>query len=226
MVTFRGFRGSPVSKGLLIATSVTSVYYLSSFSKHVKAPALLSLLAFPDPGALLLGSGLLYQSSTTLERQSGSQKHLSFVIVMQGLHAALMTLSRGSAPATTGPLPFIFASLTLYLLDTPSTQHFTLMGMRLTDKVSEQVHTQNMAGNGHFEIAPLSAYSLLVNCTESSRLDRMLHEGMSPAWCRSFLSQHLFNCCSYRHTALFGRLSAGCCLAWCTGRIVWASEDT
>ena len=62
MLPFRGFRGSPVTKGLLTATSATSLYLLSSFNKRAKAPVLLSLLAFPHPGALLLGSGLLVRA--------------------------------------------------------------------------------------------------------------------------------------------------------------------
>lgn len=62
MLPFRGFRGSPVTKGLLMATSATSLYLLSSFNKRANAPVLLSLLAFPHPGALLLGSGLLVRA--------------------------------------------------------------------------------------------------------------------------------------------------------------------
>ena len=167
MVPFRGFRGSPVTKGLLIATSATSVYFLSSFSKRAKAPVLLSLLAFPHPGALLLGTGLLvraraanmlirshlsqaftvalcpeffcvyrsqYTSSTNLERQAGSSKHAGFVGTGIVLQALMLTLSVGLA--STGPLVLLFSNMTMLMLDTPSTQHFTLMGVRLTDKVS------------------------------------------------------------------------------------------
>ena len=59
MIPHRGFKGCPISKGLLIATSITSVYFLSSFSKRAKTPLLLNLLAFSHPGTLLLGSALL-----------------------------------------------------------------------------------------------------------------------------------------------------------------------
>ena len=46
----------------------------------------------------------------------------------------MLTLSAGLA--TTGPLVLLFSNLTMLMLETPSTQHFTLMGVQLTDKVS------------------------------------------------------------------------------------------
>ncbi|CAK0762429.1 hypothetical protein CVIRNUC_002956 [Coccomyxa viridis] len=135
MIPHRGFKGCPISKGLLIATSITSVYFLSSFSKRAKTPLLLNLLAFSHPGTLLLGSALLYLTSTTLERQAGSSQYASFVCVALAIHAVIQNLERQKGPLTNGPLPCLFASMTLYMLETPSVQKFTLMGVQLTEKV-------------------------------------------------------------------------------------------
>lgn len=85
---------------------------------------------------------LQYSSSTTLERQAGSSKHASFVAAAIAIHAAILGLSTGIAPASTGPLPLLFANLTLYLLETPSMQHFTLLGVRLTDKARDPLHAK------------------------------------------------------------------------------------
>ena len=92
-----------------------------------------------------------YTSSTTLERQAGSSKHASFVAAAIAIHAAILGLFRGIA-ASTGPLPLIFANLTLYLLETPSMQHFTLLGVRLTDKAGDPLHAK--ADVDHIKASP------------------------------------------------------------------------
>lgn len=48
----------------------------------------------------------------------------------------MLTVLKGMAG--TGPLVLLFSNLTMLMLETPSTQHFTLMGVRLTDKVGSQ----------------------------------------------------------------------------------------
>lgn len=72
----------------------------------------------------------------------------------------MLTLSVGLA--TTGPLVLLFANLTLLMLDTPSTQHFTLMGVRLTDKASDHRSKPSLKSEGqmtfhHHEARQLQA---------------------------------------------------------------------
>ena len=78
-----------------------------------------------------------YTSSTTLERQAGSSQHAAFVGSGMILHALMLIASAGVA--TTGPLVQLFSNLTMIMLETPSTKHFTLMAVQLTDKVCCQI---------------------------------------------------------------------------------------
>jgi hypothetical protein len=101
-----------------------------------RAPRQLGLLIFPHVGSLIFGLALLYQSRH-LERQAGSSKHAALVALSLGLQ--LLLLLAGSPAGTqlphTGPLPLIFASLTLFTLETPAVQRFSLLGVQLTEKV-------------------------------------------------------------------------------------------
>ena len=84
---------------------------------------------------------LQYLTSTTLERQAGSSQYASFVCVALAIHAVIQNLERQKGPLTNGPLPCLFASMTLYILETPSVQKFTLMGVQLTEQVGQRALT-------------------------------------------------------------------------------------
>ena len=84
---------------------------------------------------------LQYLTSTTLERQAGSSQHASFVCVALAIHAVIESFDLHKGLLTTGPLPCLFASMTLYMLETPSIQRFTLLGMQLTEKVGQSALT-------------------------------------------------------------------------------------
>ena len=126
-----------MSKGLALASAASSLLWLSGVLKpYRRAPRQLGLLIFPHVGSLIFGLALLYQSRH-LERQAGSAKHAALVglsLVLQ-----LLLLLVGSPAGTqlphTGPLPLIFASLTLFTLESPAMQRFSLLGIRLTEKV-------------------------------------------------------------------------------------------
>ena len=129
-----GFRGAPVSQGLVLVSAASSLLRLTGVLKpHRRPPKALLLFTFPHVGALIFGLALLYQSRS-LERHAGSSKHAALVGMALALHMLLLLGSpAGSSPA--GPLPFIFASQALFTLETPAMQHFSLFGIRLTDKV-------------------------------------------------------------------------------------------
>jgi hypothetical protein len=75
-----------------------------------------------------------------LERQSGSAKYGSYAAVVTGMSYTLQLLlgsllqAKGAWPPC--PLPLVFASFVPFLLDVPATSDFTLLGYKMTDKVS------------------------------------------------------------------------------------------
>lgn len=75
-----------------------------------------------------------------MERQTGSAKFGSYAAVVTGMSYALQLVLGGvlqqKAPWTPGPLPLVFASFIPFLLDIPATSDFTVLGCKMTDKVS------------------------------------------------------------------------------------------
>lgn len=134
-----GFRGAPVTKGLLLATVSTSVILQASKARR-RPPLLISLFtrafAFRNPGELLFGASLLY-FYRLFERQWGSAKYGSFVATACGLAYALEA-AVGAAlalPAAQGPFPLIFANLAAnFVVLVPPLHRFTVFGLKLTDK--------------------------------------------------------------------------------------------
>lgn len=128
-----GFRGAPVSKAVAGICAISSIAWLSGVGKpHRRLLKPVQLLTFSHTGALLFGLALLFQSRG-LERRSGSSKHAVLVGLSMGLHTLQLLVAPVQLPY--GPLPFIFASLTLFTLETPAMQHFSIFGFRLTEKV-------------------------------------------------------------------------------------------
>ena len=133
-----GFRGAPVSKAFIGSCAICSVLWVSGIWKPHRRPLKpVQLLTFSHTGAFLFGLVLLFQSRN-LERRSGSSKHAVLVGMSMGLHTLQLLVAPVQLPY--GPLPFIFASLTLSTLETPAMQHFAIFGVRLTEKVEPSLH--------------------------------------------------------------------------------------
>lgn len=140
--------GAPITKGLLLGTLASSVLVQAKVARR-RAPllvrALTNALAFRAPGELLFGAALLY-FYRVFERQWGSAKYGSFVTVVCGLAYALEAAAAavlearwgaGAAAAAAGPFPLIFANLAAnFVLLVPPMHHFTVFGIKMTDKVS------------------------------------------------------------------------------------------
>lgn len=134
---------APVSKGLVLAAVGSSVISNAARASHRQLPRPLVVLshsfAFRTPGELLFGCFLLYYFRV-LERQAGSNKYGSYAAVVTGLSYVLQlgisSILQLKAPLAPGPLPLVFASFVPFLLDIPPTSHFTVMGYKMSDKVS------------------------------------------------------------------------------------------
>ena len=142
--------GAPVTKALMLGTLSTSVIMQASKAAR-RAPLLISLwthaFAFRNPGELLFGASLLY-FYRLFERQWGSAKYGSFVVVTCGLAYALeaavgAALGGGLRPAgaaASGPFPLLFANLAAnFVLLVPPMHQFAVFGFKMTDKVSSMV---------------------------------------------------------------------------------------
>jgi hypothetical protein len=129
-----GFRNAPLTRIIVGAVSLTSLLWLTGVIKPHRQPSkLLLLLAFPHLGSLIFGLALLYQFRS-LERQSGTSKFASLVGLALLLQYVMLLVPVGrELPA--GPFPLIFACLTLFLVETPAMQHFSIFGFKLTEKV-------------------------------------------------------------------------------------------
>lgn len=129
-----GFRNAPLTRTIVGIVSFTSLLWLTGVIKPHRQPSkILLLFAFPQLGSLIFGLALLYQFRS-LERQSGSSKFASLVVLALAAQYLLLLVPVGKElPA--GPFPLVFACLTLFLIETPAMQHFSILGIRLTEKV-------------------------------------------------------------------------------------------
>lgn len=99
---------------------------------------------FATPGEALFGVYLLYHFRV-FERQRGSRRYGVFVTSVLALataaQAALIPLARALGhrwarePFASGPHALVWAHLVPYHLDVPSTHHFVVFGVRMSDKV-------------------------------------------------------------------------------------------
>ena len=99
---------------------------------------------FATPGEALFGVYLLYHFRV-FERQRGSRRYGVFVTSVLTLataaQAALIPLARALGhrwtrePFASGPHALVWAHLVPYALDVPSTNHFVIFGVRMSDKV-------------------------------------------------------------------------------------------
>ena len=202
-----GFRGAPITKGIAILSAAASLLWLSEVlePQRRRIPKPLLFCTFSHVGALIFGSGLVYHSRA-LERQSGSAKHAALVGLSIGLQLLILILLPWSMQLPSGPLPFIFASLTLFTLETPAMQRFSLFGARLTDKVRPcKLLSENSLGPVHAEMQT-----------------RPKHKGerkpciFIPAICRYLRKRRGRSCSSPPHAAPCGAHWGACCWGWRT----------
>jgi hypothetical protein len=150
----------------MLGTLSTSVIMQASKAAR-RAPLLISLwthaFAFRNPGELLFGASLLY-FYRLFERQWGSAKYGSFLVVTCGLAYALeaavgAALGGGLRPAGTaasGPFPLLFANLAAnFVLLVPPMHQFAVFGFKMTDKVSSRVTCGQQPAR---ELAPTDAW--------------------------------------------------------------------
>lgn len=100
-------------------------------------------VVFTSPGEALFGLYLLYHFRI-FERQSGSAKYGTFAFVCAslatGAQAALVPAARALGhrlsrePFASGPHALVFAHFVPYFFDIPRTYHFTVFGLRLSNK--------------------------------------------------------------------------------------------
>ncbi|KAI3426075.1 hypothetical protein D9Q98_008043 [Chlorella vulgaris] len=135
-----GFRGAPVTKGLLLGTLSTSIIIQASKAVRRRPPLLVSLFthafAFRNPGELLFGASLLY-FYRIFERQWGSAKYGSFVATTCCVAYALEAAASSGLGwrSASGPFPLVFANLlSNFVLLVPPMHQFTVFGIKMTDK--------------------------------------------------------------------------------------------
>ncbi|GMH35446.1 hypothetical protein BSKO_03314 [Bryopsis sp. KO-2023] len=136
-----GFGNAPVSKGVFVASAVSSVAWQASKASLVSVGPLLSPFArvfvFQNTGELLFGVALLYYFRI-LERQAGSAKFGSFACVVSGLSLGLQTALHFAynwrRVLPTGPYGLIFACFVPFVFDVPPSTRFSFLGMQLSDK--------------------------------------------------------------------------------------------
>ena len=151
---------------------------------------LTSNLVFTSPGEALFGMYLLYHFRV-FERQRGSAKYGVFALVCAamstGLQAAvILPLASASAigrhrlgrePLASGPHAFVFAHFVPYFFDIPRTYHFTVCGVRLSNKVFVYLAGAQLAWSHGWRSAIPAACGLLVSAAFHSgamgRIDRL-----------------------------------------------------
>jgi hypothetical protein len=139
----RAAGNAPVSKAVLVATAAASVITQAARASHKRVPLALQLLSrafvFRTQGELLFGCILLYHFRVH-ERQHGSSKYGACVCAITGiayiLQLALTKVLGSSTQLSTGPFAIIFAGIIQFAMDIPATSRFTVLGIRMNDKVS------------------------------------------------------------------------------------------
>lgn len=136
-----GFGNAPFTKGVFVASAVSSVAWQASKASLASVGSFLSPIArvfvFQNTGELLFGVALLYYFRI-LERQAGSAKFASFACVVSGLSFGLQTALHFAynwrRVLPTGPYGLIFACFVPFVFDVPPSTRFTFLGMQLSDK--------------------------------------------------------------------------------------------
>lgn len=221
-----GFAGAPVTKGLLVCVTGSSVLVQASHSLRGQLPRLLRsaghLLIFEHPGVLIFGTALLYYFRL-FERQWGSNKYGTFTAFVFGSayvleQAAIKLLGWIPAPIP-GPFPLIFANYVPFFFDVPATQRFQLFGLPLTDKVRVLRHATGRGKNrqssgkssrSHLWSCFCNLSSLPALC-QQQRCNYLLLPDASAA-CRPLSIWQAFSFSSHPHGALCWEQHAACWL--------------
>ncbi|KAL6778586.1 hypothetical protein ACKKBF_B15370 [Auxenochlorella protothecoides x Auxenochlorella symbiontica] len=133
-----GFRGAPLTKGLLfttVATSMLSGALSGAAGPRSDLPPLLRMLSFPGAGTLCIGVGLLY-CFRLLERQEGPVRSLECRLASCGLALGVQAAARWATGTAlvSAPYALVFTDLVAYWATVPVLQDFSLLGLRLNDK--------------------------------------------------------------------------------------------
>jgi hypothetical protein len=138
------FDGTPVTRAVLAVVVTASALVLGTkTTKHRFPPGLdqfVHLFVFRHPVELIFGAGLLYYFRL-FERQLGSSKYGGFAVATLAFSflGQLAVSSFFSLPLTSGPYSLIYANFVTFALDVPPVQSFSVLGRRVTDKVSLNV---------------------------------------------------------------------------------------
>ncbi|KAL4076271.1 hypothetical protein V8B97DRAFT_1923123 [Scleroderma yunnanense] len=159
------FEHASVTKGLMMACALTSIFsgvfdvkhylhlqFVPHLSRHYQYWRLLThTLAFSNSSDLLLAELLLYGVAVHIERQFGSVKFASFVVISALLSTVLefivlMLLHRvGVNHITPGPFAVIFSILYQWFRLIPSAYRFRIFGIHLSNKSFTYVLASQLA---------------------------------------------------------------------------------
>mmetsp|Transcript_7152 Transcript_7152/g.14304 ORF Transcript_7152/g.14304 Transcript_7152/m.14304 type:complete len:197 (-) Transcript_7152:73-663(-) len=135
-----GFRGAPVSKGLLILiTTVSLLVSLSAKPSRRRNSGLLRgithAFGFQYIGEWFIAASLLYQFRVN-ERQMGPGKYAVFIMVCScvGYGVQQLLFKFGGIPSAAGIYPIVFGNIVEYYLEIPSQSSFQVSGMTMSDK--------------------------------------------------------------------------------------------
>ncbi|KAF7294161.1 CUE domain-containing protein [Mycena chlorophos] len=146
------FEHAPVTKGLMAGIALTSILvgvfdvkhyfhlqlvpHLSQYYQYWRLP--LHHLAFSSSGELFVGEILLFNTAIQVERQFGSQKFASFVVLSLALSTLFSFISLLLIPLRLltclppGPHALLFSTLYQHVRIVPPAYSFRILGVPLT----------------------------------------------------------------------------------------------
>ncbi|PRP78619.1 hypothetical protein PROFUN_13472 [Planoprotostelium fungivorum] len=171
---------APLSKCVLLLTgSVSVLASIMKFKHNLDFPRLPSEasgflrlfshhIPFTGAGELLFGFILIY-TFRMFERHMGTRKFGMFILASTGIYSSLqlaLYVIAKSVSLPSGPYPFIFACMSLYISEIPPTYKFKLCGIPASDKlfvylVAAQLMLANYPGSlisGFLGIVSASLY--------------------------------------------------------------------
>jgi len=200
-----GFHNAPISKVILLVTGGVSILASIMKIKHnLDFPQLSTQTStnfwrivtnhvpFTTAGELLFGVILIY-SFRMFERRMGTRKFGMFVLISMMIYSllqlALYVLFKNTT-LPSGPYSFIFACLSLYISEVPSTYNFRLCGIPATDKIfTYAVALQLMLANfpASFISGILGIFSASIYRSETLKLDRFKFPASFVLFCTRYI---------------------------------------
>ncbi|KAI0322502.1 hypothetical protein OF83DRAFT_735601 [Amylostereum chailletii] len=205
------FQHAPVTKGVMIACALTSIVVAIFDVKHYFHLQLIPHLSrdlqywrlfthhlvYSNSSELFAWELLLFNVGVSVERQYGSIKYASFIIVTSLVSTILEFLcllvfhTSGFNHIPAGPTAVAFSLVYQYSRIVPSTYRFAVFGVVVTNKIFHYILALQLAVSHPWASTTVSCIGLITGALYRSDIISLKSYRLPP-WILRFSSRHLF----------------------------------